>query len=312
MLSLVIPLYKSEPNLPRLMVELPKLQERLRPEELEVVFVVDGSPDRCREVLDRALPGFPMQTQLLSLSRNFGSFNAIAAGLKAGRGDLFAVLAADLQEPLELVEAFARSMRADEADVCYGVREGRSDPWLSELLSNTFWRLYSRFVIPEMPPNGVDVFGCNLKVRDHLLALPEINTNLIALLLWLGFRRKFVPYARLARQEGKTAWTFRKKLRYTLASIFNFTDLPIQWLLLAGLAGSGLAVGLGVAVLYAWFRGEITVPGYTPIVLTIMFFGGLTVFGLGIVGQYLWLALQNIRRRPNFIVDSTRSFGGRR
>jgi glycosyltransferase involved in cell wall biosynthesis len=310
MLSLVIPLYKSEPNLPRLMVELPKLRDRLSPEPLEVVFVVDGSPDRCREILERDLPAFPVPTQLVSLSRNFGSFNAIAAGLEAGRGERFAVLAADLQEPLELVEEFERLMRADEADVCYGVREGRSDPWLSELFSNAFWNLYSRLVIPEMPPKGVDIFGCNRMVRDRLLALPEINTNLIALLLWLGFRRKFVPYTRQARQEGKSAWTFRKKLRYTFASIFNFTDLPIQWLLFAGMVGSGLAVGLGLAVLWAWWRGQVPVPGYTPIVLTIMFFGGLTAFGLGIVGQYLWLALQNIRRRPNYIVERTRRFGG--
>src|SRR6185369_8307223 len=162
---------------------------------------------------------------------------------------------ADLQEPPELVIEFARILRAGEADVCFGVRSRRSDPWLSELASGAFWGLYRRFVIHEMPPGGVDIFGCNRTVRDHLLALPEINTNLIALLFWLGFRRKFVSYHRRPRLEGRSAWTLSKKLKYCFDSIFNFTDLPVQWLLGTGLATSLLAIVLGSVVLWGRLSG---------------------------------------------------------
>ncbi|MEO8129242.1 MAG: glycosyltransferase family 2 protein [Bryobacteraceae bacterium] len=308
MLSLIIPLYKSEEGLTRLLAELHKLQEQLQGEPLEVVFVVDGSPDRCYEILAGQLPAVPLRTKLITLSRNFGSFAAISAGLRNAGGDIFAVLAADLQEPPALILEFVRILRADEADVCFGVRAGRSDPWITELMSTAFWSLYRRFVLKDMPSGGVDIFGCNRIVRDELLSLPEVNTNLIALLFWVGFRRRFVSYQRMPRLEGKSAWTFTKKLKYSFDSIFNFTDLPIQWLLAVGFGTSALSVILGSIVLWGRLRGSIQTAGYTPIILMIMFFGGLTALGLGIVGQYLWLSLQNSRRRPNFIVNTVQSY----
>jgi len=304
MLSLIIPLYKSEEGLSRLLTEVLKLQQDLEPEPFEAVFVVDGSPDRCYEKLVERLPALPLRAQLIQLSRNFGSFAAIAAGLSRASGDIFAVLAADLQEPPHLVLEFARILRGGEADVCFGLRAERSDPWFSELTSGLFWRLYRRFVVKDMPTGGIDVFGCNREVRDHLLALPEVSSNLIALLFWLGFQRKFVSYQRRPRLEGRSAWTFSKKLKYTFDSIFNFTDLPIQWLIATGFGSSALSIVLGLVVLWGRLRGSIQVTGYTPIVLMIMFFGGLTTLGLGIIGQYLWLSLQNARRRPNFVVRS--------
>ena len=182
------------------------------------------------------------------------------------------------------------------------MRGGRSDPWLSELASNTFWFLYRRLVIQDMPPGGVDVFGCTREVRDQLLQLHGVDSNLIALLFWLGYRREYFVYERQARREGKSAWTLGRKLRYCLNSIFYFTDLPIQLLLVSGAVALVLAVSASVLVLVAKLRGDIPVPGYTPIVLATLFFGALTALGLGIIGQYLWLNLQVSRRRPNYII----------
>ena len=304
MLSLVIPVYKNEANLERLLAALLELDRGLD-EPLEVVFVVDGSPDRCLEILRARLPALPLRSRLLSLSRNFGSFAAIAAGLQAGTGDFFAVLAADLQEPPELVHQFAAALRGGEADIVFGCRSGRSDPWLSTLVSNLFWQLYRALVVKDMPKGGVDVFACTRQIRDRLLEFRELNTNLIALLFWIGFRRKFILYARQARQEGKSAWTLAKKLRYCLDSIFAFTDVPIQLLLYAGLAGMSVATAFGLILLIVRLRGLVPVPGYTPIVLSIVFFGGLTSAAFGIVGQYLWLTLQNTRNRPVFMVASS-------
>jgi glycosyltransferase involved in cell wall biosynthesis len=307
MLSLVIPVYKNEPNLDRLLVELGTLASRL-PMGMEVVFVIDGSPDRCLEILQRDLPGAPFASRLLSLSRNFGSFSAIAAGLEAGAGDYFAVLAADLQEPPELIAEFCDLLSRGEADVVFGVRTRRSDPWLSEVFSRLFWWIYRGLILPEMPRGGVDIFGCTRQVRDWLLQCPEANTNLIALLFWVGFRRRYAPYERRARQAGKSAWTIRKKIKYSFDSIFNFTDLPIQLLLFVGSVGLIFAFLFASILIVLKVSGRIPVPGYSAIVLTIMFFGALTSLGLGIVGQYLWLTLQNTRRRPNFIVASREHF----
>ena len=307
MLSLVIPVYNNEENLPRLFAELERVAAALTT-DLEVVFVVDGSPDGSLGALQARLPRWCLRTQLIELSRNFGSFAAMTAGLRAATGEFVAVLAADLQEPPELLLEFHRILSSGDADVVLGQRTGRADPWTTRLLSNTFWGLYRRFVVRDMPPGGVDVFACTRQVRDHIIELREVHTNLPALVLWLGFRRVFVPYERRARQEGESAWTFGRKVRYAIDSVFSFTDLPIRALLLLGATGMMLAVSAGVTVLAMWSLSRIPVLGYTPLMLVITFFGGLTALGLGIIGQYLWLSLQNARRRPNFVVRTNQSF----
>ena len=306
MLSLVIPVYKNEANLDRLIAELVRLQSSLP--DLEVVFAIDGSPDRCAELLAARLPATGLRSQLLILSRNFGSFSAICAGLEHGLGERFAVIAADLQEPPALIAEFDEILRSGRADITFGVRSSRTDPWLTEITSTLFWSLYRRFVIPEMPAGGVDVFGCTRQVRDRLLSLRESHTNLIALLLWLGYRQVFVPYQRLERLEGTSSWTFARKLRYSVDSIFNFTDLPIRFLLGAGVLGTSASLLVAAVVLISRLLDLIEVPGYTPIILTITFFGGLMTLGLGIIGQYLWLALRNSRQRPNYIVRTVATF----
>ena len=307
MLSLVIPIYRNESNLPRLFGELERFAARL-PDTLEVVFVVDGSPDRSLAVLRDRLPSWPVRSQLLELSRNFGSFSAIAAGLGEARGEYLAVIAADLQEPLELIEEFHRLLKSGEAEVVLGYRTGRADPFWSRLPAECFWALYRRFVVTDMPSGGVDVFGCARHVRDQLLALRETNTNLIALLLWLGFHRAFVPYERRPRLEGRSAWTFGRKVRYAVDSVFSFTDLPVRALLMLGVLGTIFAVAAGMTVFVGWWLGRVPVLGYTPLMLVITFFGGLTALGLGIIGQYQWLSLQNSRNRPNFIVREATTF----
>lgn len=307
MLSLVIPVYKNEGSLPRLLREVGAVAADIQG-ELEVVFVVDGSPDGSLRLLQELLPSWHVRSQLIDLSRNFGSFSAIAAGLRHGRGEYFAVISADLQEPPALAATFHKLMASGEADVVFGYRTGRADPWASRAVSGLFWGLYRRLVVPDMPPGGVDVFGCTRAVRDRLLEMKEINTNLVALLLWLGFRRVFVPYERRAREEGRSAWTLGKKWRYALDSIFSFTDLPVRILLALGTLATVVAIVAGLTVFVFWQMGHITVLGYTPLMLAIVSFGGLTALGLGIVGQYLWLSLQNTRNRPSFVVRSTRDF----
>jgi len=196
----------------------------------------------------------------------------------------------------------------DKADIVFGCRTKRSDPWMSELTSTIFWLIYRKFVVKDMPKGGVDIFACSKKVRDQLLQFREINTNLIALLFWMGFRRHYIGYERAPREGGTSGWTFAKKLEYCLNSIFNFTDLPIRLLLTTGFAGSTLAVAAGLVVLIAKMRGDIAVPGYTVTVLFILFFGGLITLGLGVLGQYLWLSLQNIRRRPNYLIATSEQY----
>ncbi len=307
MYSLIIPVYRNQESLPDLLAALTGVNASLDA-KLEVVFVVDGSPDRCYPLLRDALPKAAFSSQLLLLSRNFGSFAAIRCGLQAASGNYYAVLAADLQEPPELAENFFRSLAGDEADVVVGTRDARADPLLSRLASSLFWRMYRRLINAEIPPGGVDVFGCNRKFRDQLLALDERHSSLIGLLFWLGFRRKTVSYDRRVRQHGKSAWTFRRKMTYMLDSIFAFSDLPIRLLLLIGIAGLAVSLLYGGTVLVLRMLGGLSVPGYAATITSILFFGGLNALGLGIIGSYVWRAYANTQHRPLAVVMHNESF----
>jgi glycosyltransferase involved in cell wall biosynthesis len=307
MYSLVIPVFRNESSIPELLRALADLNEKLG-RELEAVFVVDGSPDRCAELLELELPRQEFHSKLVLLSRNFGAAAAVRAGLAEARGPWFAMMAADLQEPPELVLAFFRALEKEPVDVVIGTRTKRGDPPLSRWASQLFWLFYRKLVQPEMPPGGVDVFGCNQAFRDHLLALHESNSTLVGLLFWLGFRRKLFPYERRARQHGKSAWTVGRKLRYLTDSVFAFSDLPVRLLVLVGTVGLLFSVVFALVVLVARLSGAIPVPGYAGTALLITFFAALNSFGLGVIGSYLWRAFENTKRRPEAVVMSRVEF----
>ena len=301
--SLVIPVYKNAESISRLLTVLADMNQALY-DKLEVVFVVDGSPDESFSLLKQHLPDMSFRAQLLAHSRNFGSFPAIRTGLAAATGNFYGVMAADLQEPPELIQAFFFSLENNECDVAIGTRNGRSDPFMSRIASDIFWGIYRRLVVKDMPPGGVDIFGCNRVFRDHLLQLEESRSSLIALIFWLGFRRKFVAYERQLRQEGKSSWTLSKKIDYMLDSVFAFTDYPIRLLMKIGALGSLISIGLGIGILIARLSGFIEVPGYAATMLTVLFLGALNLFGLGLVGTYAWRSYENTKQRPLSIVAS--------
>lgn len=306
--SIIIPVYKNEASLSPLVIALDGICERLG-SPLEVVFVIDGSPDNSYQALQTLLPRVGFTSRVIVLSRNFGSFSAIAAGLQAARGSYFAVMAADLQEPPELMEKFFRAMLGGECDLVLGKREGRRDPILSRLTSHLFWFMYRKFVQPQMPRGGVDVFACNSRVRNLLLSLDESNSTLVGLLMWVGFRRQTIPYSRAIRPYGKSAWSFRRRLRYLKDSVFAFSDLPVRALGLLGIAGLFAALFLACLVVVAKLMGKINVPGYAASTIIIIFFGGLNSLGIAVLGEYLWRTFENTKRRPRYIVFDSVDFG---
>jgi glycosyltransferase involved in cell wall biosynthesis len=306
--SLIIPVYRNADTADALVTALQQLAIRLGG-DLEVVLVVDGSPDDSLGLLGDLLGKAGLRAQLLAHSRNFGSFAAIRTGLAAARGKRFAVMAADLQEPPELVLSFFEALKGGEADLVCGTRRDRDDPSGSKLAAQTFWRLYRLLVQPEVPAGGVDMFGCNLAVRDALLAMEESHSSLIGQLFWLGFRRKEIPYERRARAgNGVSGWTFRKKWKYMLDSVFSFTDLPMRLLSAVGFWGIGLSILVSAGVGIGWLAGWISVLGYTPIMLMLAFSTSVNLLAVGILGSYVWRTFENTKRRPLSVLMSRREF----
>ena len=242
-------------------------------------------------------------SQLVCLSRNFGSFAAIRAGLTVARGEFIAVLAADLQQPISSVGSFFDALEHG-ADIVVGQRASRSDPWLTRLTATVFWRLYRRFVQPQVPPGGIDAFACTRTVRDILISMPEANSTLVGLLYWVGFHREHVAYPRAARPSGRSGWTSGRKFRYAFDAVFAFSDLPITVMIVTGAVGIGAALAAGIVTLIGWAVGAVDVRGYTPLMLAVLFSFSSVLLALGIVGGYVWRIFENTKGRPTHLVRS--------
>jgi glycosyltransferase involved in cell wall biosynthesis len=306
--SVVVPVYGNEGTLGLVLERLEKVAAHLDG-TLEVVFVVDGSPDGSLLVLRRLLPGSTLPSQLVAHSRNFGSFAAIRTGMAAARGEFVATMAADLQEPPELLQEFFSQLVSGEWDVAVGRRTARSDPGFSMLLSRAFWGMYRRTVHREIPPGGVDMFACTRDVSRRLVALQESHSSLVGLLYWLGFRRVEVPYARAPRLDGKSGWSLRRKFRYFLDSVFSFTDVPVLILTGVGLVGGLLTALTSIALVIARLTGVIKQAGYTPLMLVVLLSTFTLLLALGIVGSYVWRTFENSKGRPGAVAMTHEIFG---
>lgn len=300
--SLIIPVYKNAANIPSLAKALDNLNFALH-EDLEVIFVVDGSPDDSGRLLLDLAPTTSYSCKVAFHSRNFGSFAAIRTGMEIASGSYFAAMAADLQEPPELIVKFFEILSSDSADVVFGERRNRDDPYLTRILSSLFWNVYRRLVLPDIPKGGVDVFACNRAVRDAVLSIVEPNSSLVIQLFWVGFRRKFVPYSRLMREHGVSAWSFSRRLRYMMDSILSFSDFPILLVLWVGFLGCLLSVTLGIITFVASISGYIEQPGYATQLLLTLLLGSMVLTVQGILGLYIWRTAENTKKRPLSIVS---------
>jgi glycosyltransferase involved in cell wall biosynthesis len=296
--SLVVPVYGNSDSITALVDTVEAIEAEIDG-DLETIFVVDGSPDDSWERLFATLKTRNIEARIVEHSRNFGSFAAIRTGMSLARGRYIAVMAADLQEPPELVVEFLARLASGEVDVVAGERASRNDR--GEASSKLYWRLYRRFVLSEVPPGGVDVFACTAAVREVVCSLESVHTSLVAQLFWVGFRRELVPYDRRP-SPGLSGWTLRRKLHYLTDSVFAFTDLPVRILWLTGIVGLILGLLLGAVVFVGRVSGSIHAPGYAATILVIVCFGSLNLIGLGIIGSYVWRAYETAKGRPGAIV----------
>ncbi|TPJ42300.1 glycosyltransferase family 2 protein [Mesorhizobium sp. B2-5-13] len=300
--SIVFPIYRNQANVPSLMQAVANFHARYGG-DIEFVFVIDGSPDESGPLLLNALKTSAFDYKIIFHSRNFGSFTAIRTGLEHASGDHVAAMAADLQEPPELIVEFFSILDKDGADVVFGRRTGRNDPPITRFLSKAFWAAYRRLVLPSMPSGGVDIFACNRQVLEAILSIEEPNSSLVVQLFWVGFRREFVPYRRREREHGTSAWSMARRFRYMMDSIFSFSDFPIILTLWVGFAGCLLSLMFAAVTVAARLLGNIDAAGYTTLVLLIVGFGSASLMVQGILGCYLWRAVENTKSRPLRVIS---------
>jgi polyisoprenyl-phosphate glycosyltransferase len=301
LVSVVIPVYGNAADLRALHARLSAAAGAIVPLETEFVFVDDGSADESFEVL-AALAGEDRRVHVLGLSRNFGSNAAILAGLGQANGDAVMTLAADLQDPPELLPELVQAWRLG-AHVVLAARRKREDPFLGKLLASVFNRLFRLLVFPQFPKGGFDLVLLDRIVVDTILAMPEKNSYLFGQVLWVGFRRATILYDRAARQSGRSAWTLWRKVKYFIDAFTAFSYLPVRVASLLGLLLAGLGFAYAALVVLMRLRGDIVEPrGFSALLVVVLVTAGAQLVVAGLTGEYLWRVLEEVRPRPPFVI----------
>jgi dolichol-phosphate mannosyltransferase len=300
--SIVVPVYYNELNLPDTIPHLLGLAEKLIDYQLELVFVDDGSGDRSLDTLRDFQSQFPNKIKVVKLTRNFGSMAAIQAGLTVAKGDCVGMIAADLQDPPELFLDMVRHWERGNKAV-FAVRQDREEPAMQKMFSNSYYALVRKFALQNYPNGGFDFFLIDRQVVDQVNQIREKNTNLMALIFWLGFKPILIPYIRRNRKKGKSRWTLAKKIKLFIDTFVAFSYFPIQMLSALGflVALAAFLYGLFIFLHRIFFGVEVL--GWVPTMIILTFTSGVQMAMLGVLGEYLWRNLDETRGRPYYVID---------
>lgn len=301
-LSVVIPVYGNEPSLNDLHSALIELERNLIAYEisLELIFVDDGSQDDsfCKLL---ELKESNNRIKLIKLTRNFGAVHAIKAGFRFVTGDCFTILAADLQDPPELIlEMAKRWINGSKFVICE--RQSREDPFISSFFSNIYYKLLRLLVLKNFPKGGFDLTLMDKDLLPYIVNSAK-NSYIALLAYWLGYPPDIIPYHRQKRLHGKSKWTFSKKFKIFLDVILGFSVTPIRAISTIGLIVSIISFSYGMlVVIVALFHGN-PVAGFTTLVALITFLLGLIIIMLGIIGEYLWRIFDETNLRPETVIE---------
>lgn len=307
-ISVLIFFLNEEGNLPLLRERIESVQ-RSENAQYEVILVDDGSTDHSTAICEEWVEASESVT-LVRLSRNFGSHAAIAAGLEHCTGECAVIMAADLQDPPELIPVLTAEHQKG-VDVVWACRsERRGESWFTTTSAAIYYRMMRSLGLPSMPPKGADFLLVSRKVVEAVNRHPEKHTSILAMILWMGFRQTSIDYVKQARHAGKSKWTLSKKIKLAVDSIVSFSYLPIRLAAVLGLLLAGLGVVATVVLLILWLTGYVVKgTGYAAIMCTLMVGQGMILFSLGVLGEYLWRTFDESRGRPRYIVDTIKRAG---
>lgn len=301
-LSIVIPVYFNEGSLPDLERAILDLEDRLRVEGvgLELIFVNDGSRDRSLDLLKGVQARRPA-TIVLNHLANRGSMSAIKTGLARVTGDCFTYLAADLQDPPDMLTDMVAAWRSGDRFVVR-TRASRTDPLTSRFFAWLNYRLVRLLVMPTYPAGGFDMAIMDKVFLPHLLRC-GYNKNL-AMFAWsLGLPAKVMTYHRREREQGKSMWTFRKKVNYFIDSSVGFSVKPMRIATTLGFLIAAVCFIYAAVVILGKLLGFIDVPGFTALAALLGLLNGFAFIFMGLLGEYVWRIYQETDRHADAVVE---------
>ncbi len=301
LVSIVVPALDEYDSVPAVLDRMEQLGSLHPAYDFELVLVDDGSSDGTAErTIADAPPG--VLVTVVQLSRSFGSHQAITAGLRRTSGACAIVVGADMQEPPELIAEFLANWEQG-SDVVWGVRRTRVGSWRSQIPSRLFSYLFTRYAdLANYPPEGPSGMLADRAVLDELNRLEESNRNVMALVAWLGFRQTRVLYEQLPRRHGGSRWTRRKMVKLAVDSLVQFSSMPLRACTFTGLGVAAFGMVYATVLVVRSLLGVDTPSGWPTILVVVLVLGGIQLMVIGVMGEYLWRAVEETRRRPLYVV----------
>ena len=299
-ISIIIPVYFSSDTLMDLYEDMQaKILDKLG--DYELVFVDDGSEDNSWEIMNQ-IRDMDENVKLVKLSRNFGEHAALLAGFSVCTGDCAVTKQADLQEDSTLILDMYESWKKGNK-VVLAVRKSRDESRVKVFFADLYYALVRKFVNKKMPVGGCDCYLIDRKVIEVLERLDEKNSSLTLQVLWAGFKTDMVYFDRKDREKGKSRWTLAKKYKLVVDSLISFSYVPVRFMIIVGTLFDVGAVALFISVLVEYFMHGTPIAGWASLMCVILCASGLILMMLGILGEYVWRALDAARTRPPFIID---------
>ncbi len=310
LISVVVPAYNEEAVLAAFHERMSTLFDTLSDYRCEMIFVNDGSTDRTQAIIDE-LHTRDDRVACVNLSRNFGKEIAMTAGLDHARGDAIVVIDADLQDPPELIHDFIREWK-NGYDVVYARRTHRDgESWLKKVTASAFYRLMERQSgRVKIPRDTGDFRLMSRRSVDALLQLREQHRFMKGLFAWVGYPSKAIEYRRDPRLAGETKFNYWKLWNFALEGITSFTIGPLKMATYIGLATSILAFLYGLWIIGKTLILGHDVPGYASLMVTMLFLGGIQLFFIGVLGEYLGRIFGETKQRPLYLVQDHKSSRG--
>lgn len=308
LVSIIIPVYNEELVIGQTYKRVKSVLMENQMEH-EILFVNDGSRDTTIEVLT-AIGDLDKHVKLLSFSRNFGHQAAITAGIHNCKGDVAIIIDGDLQDPPELFPAMVKKHLDEKANVIYMVRKKRKGVNIFKKLSyKIFYRTMRAMSETEIPIDTGDFRLMDRKIIDAFNAFPEKNKYVRGLISWAGYKQIPFEYERDARADGEPKYTVRKLFKLAFTGLLYFSKKPLRLALNTGLICTCIGLLLAVYVFVAKFYGYAEmVPGWSSILVSVVFFGGVQLLTIGVLGEYVGIIFDEVKRRPEYIISEKKNF----
>ncbi|MGO2924716.1 glycosyl transferase group 2 family protein [Lactococcus chungangensis CAU 28 = DSM 22330] len=301
MISIVVPAYNEEKAIPLFFNEIEKVSQKIGL-EFEYIFVNDGSKDNTLQVL-KSLHQDHQNVHYIDFSRNFGKEAALLAGLEQSKGDFVAVMDADLQDPPELLEEMYSLLLTGEYDVVGTRRVTRDgEPAIRSFFARLFYLMINKISSTEMIDGARDFRLMTRQVVASILELKEYNRFSKGIFSWVGYKTKYLEYKNRQRVAGETSWSFWGLLKYSIEGIINFSNAPLQIATYSGILSSLAAVIFIIVIVIRTIVYGDPVSGWPSLVSIVLLVGGMQLFALGIIGQYIGKIYLETKKRPSYII----------